>query len=130
MENERRQEQRRQVNTGKGANRTQCDDRRAPITKVTADNIVGNRSWKPEVQTNDVNHWATNSLRFATQEEAEANVQALMDRWWAVTACRASPCSDPVTHAWVNGQLVSIEGAASKSQMKRLHGQVGGRDGR
>jgi hypothetical protein len=66
-------------------------------------------SYKPEVQVNGANDWAGNALRFATREEAEANVHNLMMRWLLVTDTRVIESTDPVNYAWVNNQLQSIE---------------------
>jgi hypothetical protein len=56
------------------------------------------QSFAPEVQTaGDGHEWSGNGLRFATREEAEANVSNLMGRWMAVTATRVVESSDPVT---------------------------------
>jgi len=38
-------------------------------------------SWKPEVIADSSDKWCGNALRFATRDEAEANVQDLMMRW-------------------------------------------------
>jgi hypothetical protein len=65
-------------------------------------------SWKPEVIADSSGKWYTNALRFATCEEARANVEALAGRWLAVREWRASECEDPVTHAWRNGELVEL----------------------
>ena len=65
-------------------------------------------SFKPEVQVNGRDEWAGNGLRFATREEAERNVEHLMNRWLLVTDTRVVESTDPVTHRWVFGQLESI----------------------
>lgn len=66
-------------------------------------------SWKPEVQTDNTGKWYGNALRFATKEEAEANVQNLADRWLLVIATRVVESDDPVNYAWVDGGLVPLE---------------------
>ena len=66
-------------------------------------------SWKPEVQTDNTGTWASNALRFATKEEAEANASALADRWFAVRDTRAVESDDPVNYRFVDGQLLSPE---------------------
>jgi hypothetical protein len=71
------------------------------------------RSWKPEVQTDSTGAWYGNALRFATEEEAIANVKNLASRWFLVHAYRASPSDDPVNFAWVDGALVSVEKEAA-----------------
>ena len=45
-------------------------------------------SFKPEVIADSSGQWCENALRFATREEAEANVQDLMMRWFAVRETR------------------------------------------
>lgn len=63
------------------------------------------QSFKPEVQVNGRPEWAGNALRFATREEAEANVHDLMMRWMLVTDTRVVESNDPVAHRWVDGKL-------------------------
>ncbi len=65
-------------------------------------------SWKPEVQTNNRPEWTGNALRFATREEAEANVNELASRWWLVTAVRVVESDDPVNYEWVDGGLKAV----------------------
>ena len=48
------------------------------------------------------------ALRFATREEAEANVQDLMIRWFAVRETRAVESDDPVNYRYVDGRLESL----------------------
>ena len=54
-------------------------------------------SFKPEV-TDDSGKWYGNALRFATREEAEAQVRDLMMRWLAVRDTRVVKCDDPVNY--------------------------------
>jgi hypothetical protein len=61
-------------------------------------------SWKPEVIADSSGKWAGNALRFATKEEAEANVANLKDRWIMVRETRVIEVEDPVNSAWVDGQ--------------------------
>lgn len=42
--------------------------------------------------------WASNALRFATREEAEASFRELMSRWWVPTDGRAAESEDPVNY--------------------------------
>ncbi len=65
-------------------------------------------SWKPEVIA-DNSGWAGNALRFATKEEAEANVSDLWARWTLVRETRVVESDDPVNYAWVDGKLVNVE---------------------
>lgn len=65
-------------------------------------------SFKPQVQTGDRHEWTGNALRFATREEAEANVANLASRWLLVSATRVVESSDPVNYAWVDGALVAV----------------------
>lgn len=66
-------------------------------------------SWRPEVQTDSSGKWYGNALRFATKEEAEANVANLKSRWLLVHATRAVESDDPVNYKWIDGHLVSVE---------------------
>jgi hypothetical protein len=56
-------------------------------------------SFSPEVQTGSDN-WAGNALRFATEVEAQGNVDHLAGRWLSVTETRVVKTDDPVTHVW------------------------------
>ena len=68
------------------------------------------KSFKPEVQTvGGGDAWSGNSLRFATREEAEANVSDLYGRWLAVTDTRVVESDDPVTHRWTEAGLAPVE---------------------
>lgn len=42
--------------------------------------------------------WATNSVRFATKEEAEAAGRELLTRWYVPTDSRAAESDDPVNY--------------------------------
>ena len=59
----------------------------------------GMKSWAPEVIA-DSSGWCGNQLRFATKEEAEANVRNLMMRWFAVRETRVVESADPVNYRW------------------------------
>ena len=52
---------------------------------------------------------ASNSLRFATREEAEAYGADLWRRWLAVVDRRVVTSDDPVNYAIVDGTLVRVE---------------------
>ena len=68
------------------------------------------KSFKPEVQTvGGGDAWSGNSLRFATREEAEANVSDLYGRWLAVTDTRVVESDDPVNYRWTDEGLVPVE---------------------
>src|ERR1700730_15797846 len=75
---------------------------------------VHSMSFKPEVIADPSGKWCGNALRFATREEAEANVQDLMMRWFAVTETRIVESDDPVNYLYIDGRLESLtsEGAA------------------
>jgi hypothetical protein len=62
------------------------------------------KSWKPEVIADSSGEWCGNALRFATREEAEANVKDLMWRWTLVTDTRVVESDDEVNYRWVNGK--------------------------
>ena len=65
-------------------------------------------SFKPEVIADASGKWAGNALRFATREEAEANVQDLMMRWFAVTETRVVESDEPVNYRYVDGDLIEV----------------------
>lgn len=65
-------------------------------------------SWKPQVIADRTGNWAGNALRFATKEEADANVANLASRWLAVREVRSVECDDPVSHAWRDDRLVFL----------------------
>ena len=66
-------------------------------------------SWKPEVIADSSGTWASNSLRFASEREAEIYVKDLMMRWSLVTSTRVVLCEDPVNYAIVNNVLVEVK---------------------
>jgi hypothetical protein len=59
-------------------------------------------SFKPEVIADSSGKWCGNALRFATRQEAEANVQDLMMRWFAVRETRVVESDDPVNYRHVD----------------------------
>jgi hypothetical protein len=69
-------------------------------------------SWKPEVKTDSTGKWYGNALRFATKEEALAQVIDLAFRWTLVHDYRVVESEDPVNYRFENGKLVRIEEAA------------------
>jgi hypothetical protein len=74
-------------------------------------------SFKPEVIADSSGKWCGNALRFATPEEAEANVRDLMMRWFAVRETRVVESDDPVNYRYVDGLLESLSSeAATPSQ--------------
>lgn len=73
-------------------------------------------SWKPEVIADSSGKWTPNGLRFATREEAEANVKDLSYRWSAVREIRVVESDDPVNYAWRNGKLVNLETEAEQAR--------------
>jgi hypothetical protein len=57
-------------------------------------------SWKPEIQTDSTGQWYGNSVRFATQEEADAYNLDLAWRWTAVRESRVIEVDSPVNYCW------------------------------
>ena len=74
-----------------------CDECDAALNDKSLIRVV---SWQPDVQADSTGTWATNALRFATKEEAEASANELMGRWMLVTDTRAFPSPDPVNYRW------------------------------
>lgn len=58
------------------------------------------KSWKPEVIADSTGKWYGNALRFATAEEAIANVCNLASRWTSVRDVRVMESDDPVNYRW------------------------------
>ena len=58
-------------------------------------------SFRPEVIADSSGQWCGNTLRFATREEAETNVQDLMMRWFAVRETRVVASDDSVNYRYV-----------------------------
>lgn len=67
------------------------------------------KSYAPEVIADSTNKWCRNALRFATREEAEANVADLFSRWFAVKETRVVETSDEPNYRWVNNRLEAIK---------------------
>ena len=65
-------------------------------------------SFKPEVIADSSGQWCGNGLRFCTREEAEANVQDLMMRWFAVRETGVVESDDPVNYRYVDHKLIEI----------------------
>ena len=69
---------------------------------------VKSMSFAPEVIADNSGKWAGNALRFATREEAEANVRDLMGRWMSVRETRVVESTDPINYRW-NFETYRIE---------------------
>jgi hypothetical protein len=67
-------------------------------------------SFAPEVIADNSGKWSGNALRFATREEAEANVRDLAFRWFAVRETRVVESADPVNYSYVEGVLAEVRG--------------------
>jgi hypothetical protein len=65
-------------------------------------------SFRPELIADSSGKWCGNALRFATREEAEANVQDLMTRWTSVRETRVIESYDPVNYRYVDGRLEDL----------------------
>ena len=65
-------------------------------------------SFKPEVIADSSGKFCGNALRFATREEAEANVKDLERRWIRVRQTRVVESDDPVNYRYVDGKLIEI----------------------
>jgi hypothetical protein len=63
-------------------------------------------SWKAEVIADRSGRWISDSLRFATQQEAWSYVQDLTYRWHAVRYERVVESNDPVNHRWTEQGLL------------------------
>ena len=61
-------------------------------------------SYAPEVIADSSGKFCGNALRFATREEAQANVDNLADRWVLVRETRVVESSDPVNYSYLLGE--------------------------
>jgi len=64
-------------------------------------------SFKPFVSTIGDDKFYGNALAFATEAEALDNARDLFQRWMLCTGYRAIESDEPVSHAWVDGQLLN-----------------------
>jgi len=71
--------------------------------------MTDNKSWAPQVQTDNTGNWYGNALRFGTRQEAEDNARDLAARWFAVSAWRAIETDDPVNYTYIAGHLIALE---------------------
>ena len=65
-------------------------------------------SYAPQVIADSSNQWTGNGLRFATKEEAEANVRNLANRWFLVRETRVIETNDPVNYRWTDKGLEPV----------------------
>lgn len=66
-------------------------------------------SFAPMVRTTDGGNFAGNGLRFETREEAQAWLDDLCMRWFAVTDTRVDESTDPVNYRLVNNLLEEVQ---------------------
>lgn len=67
-------------------------------------------SWKPEVRVGSEKGFYGNSLRFATEDEAQRYAKDLMSRWFSVVETRAVESEEAVNHVLAaDGRLVYTE---------------------
>lgn len=57
-------------------------------------------SYRPMVRVGRDPNFCGNALRFATREEAQANVEDLAMRWTSVVETRVDESDDPVTYKY------------------------------
>jgi hypothetical protein len=65
-------------------------------------------SWACWVLAHGETEWATNALRFATKEEADAWGRDLLGRWTAAKETESRPSTDPVNYRWTGFDLVKV----------------------
>jgi hypothetical protein len=67
------------------------------------------KSYAPQVIADNSGQWVGNALRFATREEAEANVHDLLMRWTMVRATRVVESDDPVNYRYTSSKLEAVK---------------------
>jgi hypothetical protein len=80
------------------------EDVTADVPAVTVEIPAGPKSWAPEVIADNSGKWVGNALRFATREEAQANVENLMYRWTLVREIRVVESNDEPNYRWIPGK--------------------------
>lgn len=70
-------------------------------------------SYKVEVHESRSTEWNSNSIRFATSEEADLYGSNLLSRWFAIDSYRIAVSNDPVNYKW-DGKLVRIQSGEIK----------------
>jgi hypothetical protein len=63
-------------------------------------------SWKAEVIADSSGKWVSDTVRFATQQEAWSYLQDLTYRWTAVRYERVVESNEPVNHRWTEHGLL------------------------
>jgi len=66
-------------------------------------------SYKGQVIADSTGKWCDNALRFATYDEAAANVSDLAMRWTMVEKYRVVESDDPVNYTYHDHQLCAVE---------------------
>ena len=66
-------------------------------------------SYAPQVIADSSGTWSGNALRFATYDEAWANVNDLYARWTLVRDVRVVESDDAPAHTFIDGKLGFIE---------------------
>lgn len=67
------------------------------------------KSYAPEIQSDDFPKWVGNRLRFETEAEARDNVLDLAARWTEILATRVVPSNDnPVNYRYLNSELLHL----------------------
>lgn len=65
-------------------------------------------NYKPAVRTNPKDNFSTNTLVFATREEAQASADELMSRWLSVVDTSVIETEEPVNYEFVDGKNVRL----------------------
>jgi hypothetical protein len=74
-------------------------------------------SYIPQIKGVGESAWTGNGLRFATADEALAYAADLQGRWMGCQSGAANrnagESTDPVSHVWIDGRLVTIAEAVT-----------------
>jgi len=67
------------------------------------------KSYAPEIRSDDFPKWVGNRLRFETEAEARDNVLDLAARWTEILATRVVPSNDnPANYRYLNSELLHL----------------------
>jgi hypothetical protein len=82
------------------------------------------KSYAPQVIADNTCKWYGNALRFATKEEAEAQVRDLAARWTSVLDTRVVETDDPVNYRYINDTLIPVEKAPEPLKCSICEGAI------
>jgi hypothetical protein len=78
------------------------------VVDMTTSNVVMG-SYNVEVRTMGESRWASNAIRFTTEQEAKEAGADLARRWTMVQDWRVAQTTDKPNYKWKNGRAIKID---------------------